>query len=520
LQTRSIRLLSATAAALNAGAHPSAAEFLDQAEPYLVEPVDIAEAQHLRGRLTMRLPEPPKAPALLLAAARSFLPMSMSRAREVLLEAFDAYAISGRFTLEISPEDIASVAEETNATSGVLTLQDHLLDGTRAYFGASRSQAYGHYRRATHLLRFGEVTDNQIAQWSTAGTWVATEMFDDSAYNILAARADTHARQTGALLVLLFNLFTQMHADVRAGRLRAASGRHAEIIDVAAAIGLPAEIYSPMDDIVRAWAGDDEGTQAATAAVIEVSSAVGVDTFVIGAHWALAVLHIGAGRYREALAETDFICEQNVLGYPAQALPLAVEAAVRSGQIEKAQSALADLESRAGPSGTPWALGLLARSRALLSDSPEAERYFQEAIGLLQQTSVTTDVAHTRLLYGEWLRREKRRVDARTQLRMAHDYFAEMGAMGFAKRAEIELLATGERARPRAIQSGETLTPQERRVAEFAADGLTNIEIASQLFISSATVDYHLRKVYRKLDVGSRVRLAKALRTLDLALST
>jgi DNA-binding CsgD family transcriptional regulator len=517
LEKRSIRLLSAAAAALNAGVHPYAAELLDQAEPHLSEPVDIAEAQHLRGRLTLRLPEPPKAPALLLAAARSFLPLSMRRTREVLLEAFDAYAISGRFTLEISPEEIASVAEETSATPGVLTLQDHLLDGTKAFFGASRFQAYEHYRKAAQLLRSGEVTDDQIALWSTFGCWVATEMFDDSTYNILVARADAHARQNGALLVLLFNLFAQMNSDVRAGRLRAATGRHAEIIDVAAAIGLPAEIYPPMDDIVRAWAGDEEGTQAATAASIEVNSAVGVDTFVVGAHFALAVLHIGARRYQDALGETEYILAQNVLGYPAQALPLAVEAAVRSGQIEKAHQALADLESRAVMSGTPWALGLLARSRALLTDSPEAEKYFHEAIRLLQQTSVATDVARARLLYGEWLRREKRRVEARTQLRMAHDYFAEIGATSFAKRAEIELLATGERARSRSIQRGETLTPQERRVAELAADGLSNIDIASQLFISSATVQYHLRNVYRKLDVRSRVLLGNALRTQGFA---
>ena len=230
---------------------------------------------------------------------------------------------------------------------------------------------------------------------------------------------------------------------------------------------------------------------------------------MVGAHWALAVLHIGAGRYQEALAETDFICAQNELGYRAQALPLVVEAAVRTGQLEKAQRALADLESRAALSGTPWGLGILARSKALVAEGAEAEKYFQEAISLIEQTSVATDVARTRLLYGEWLRREKRRVDARNQLRLAYEYFAEIGAMGFAKRAETELLATGERVRPHSIEHGENLTPQERRVAELAADGQSNVEIGSQLFISPRTVEYHLHKVFRKLGVKSRAQLAR-----------
>ena len=477
LEIRSLRLLKATTAALNAGAYPYAVDLLDQAEAYLSKPEALAEAQHLRGQLSIGLSQAAKAPALLLTAARSFLPLSMSTAREVLLEAFGAYAISGGFTSEISPDDIALVAQKTSARADSLTLHDHLLDGTTAFFSKSRSQAYEHYRKAGDLLRAGEVTDEEIAKWGLFGLSAMNEIFDDSTYNLLVTRTDAYARQNGALLSLLFNVFAQMRSDVRSGRLRAASGRHAEALDVAAAIGLPAEYYLPSDYMVRAWAGDDEGTRAATTALIEVNTTIGTHAPVVEAHSALAILHIGAARYEEALAETDFICAQDAIGYPAQALPLAVEAAVKSGQIDKARHAVADLESRAAASGTPWALGSLAYSKALLADSVEAEKYFQEAIGHLEQTSVVTDLARTRLLYGEWLRRDSRRVDARSQLRMAHDYFAEIGAMSFAKRAEIELLATGERTRPRSIQSGQSLTPQERRVAELAADGLSNTQI-------------------------------------------
>jgi DNA-binding CsgD family transcriptional regulator len=517
LGTRSLRLLSAATAALNAGEHPYGAELLDQAEAHFSDPAAIAEAHHLRGRLSIGLSQPPKAPALLLAAARSFVPLSMTRAREILLEACEAYVISGRFTSEISPSDIASAAEKTSATAGSLTVQDHLLDGTAAFYGKNRSLAYEHYRKAGDLVRAGEVTDDQIAKWANLGAWVTTEMFDDSTYNLWVARAGSYARRNGALYALLFNLFAQMHADLRAGRLRAAAGRHAEVLDVTAAIGrLPTEYYLTLDAPVRAWAGDEEGTRAATAASIKVNTAVGSDQTVLAAHWALAVLHIGASRYEDALAETDLICAQNVIGFPAETLPLAVEAAVRSGQIEKAQRALVDLESRAVPSGTPWALGLLARSRALLTDSPEAEKYFQEAIGLLQQTSVATDVGHTRLLYGEWLRRERRHIDARTQLRQAHDYFAEIGAMGFAERARVELRATGEHARKRSVETSDDLTPQEAQIARLVGQGASNREISSQLFISPRTVEYHLHKVFRKLGVKSRTQLARSVLEMEL----
>jgi DNA-binding CsgD family transcriptional regulator len=262
---------------------------------------------------------------------------------------------------------------------------------------------------------------------------------------------------------------------------------------------------------VRAWRGDDDGTRMAAAAAIEINSAIGSDQVVTMAHWALAILHIGAGRYEDALAETDHVCAQNIIGFKAEALPVAIEAAVRSGQVEKAQLIFEDLEVRALSSGTPWALGLLARSKALLTETSEAEQFYTDAIDLLLQTSMAPDVARTRLLYGEWLRRERRRIEARNQLRMAYEFFSEIGAESFAKRAEAELLATGERTRPRSAEHAADLTAQERRVAELASEGFSNREIASQIFISSATVEYHLGKVYRKLGINSRGRLKKAL---------
>ena len=517
VESRSARLLGAANAAMHSGAHPFAVELLDQVEPYLSEPTARAEAQHLRGLLAIGLAQPSKAPALLLSSARSFLPLSTSRAREILMEAFDAYAVAGPFTTDISPHDIAALAETTKATARPFTFLDRLLGGTTALFGGNRSEAYAHYRQAREMIRTGEVTDDQLAKWNSVGL-MTMDMYDDSTYNLWARRRIIYARNNGALHVLLYALIAQITADIRSGQLRAAADHHAEALDVAAASGQPAEYHFP-DDIVRAWAGDEEGARRATAEMIELHTAVGSGAAVVSAHYSSAVLHIGAARYDEALAETDFICAQNMLGWTAVALPLRVEAAVKTGDIEKAQAAEADLEARATMSGTPWGLGLMAQSKALLSDGTQAEKYFQEAIHLLQQTTVETDLARTRLLYGEWLRRQKRRKEARSELSMALVYFAEMGAAAFARRAETELLATGLRARARSIDHSTDLTIQEQRVAELAADGLTNREIAAQLFISNATVEYHLHNVFGKLGISSRGRLAAALRSGNLALT-
>ena len=516
LEARSLRLLGAATAALSAGAYPYSAQLLDQAEPYLSDPSTLAEVAYLRGRLVIGLTQPLKAPALLLTAARAFLPLDMQRAREVLLETFNAYSISGRFTEAISPRDIAALATRTQSTADPPTLQDHLLDGMTALFSGDQKRAHGYYRGAAELVRSGSVAEEEIAKWASFVPLVLIETFDDSAYNVWVAQADAYARRSSALFLLLLNSFARMHAEVRSGNLRSAAQWHAEALDVASAIGLPAEFFLAMDNIVRAWRGDEDGTRTTAAAAIEINSAIGSDQVVTMAHWALAVLHVGAGRYEDALAETDYIRAQNIIGFAAEALPVAVEAAVRSGQIEKARDAFADLEARALSSGTSWALGLLARSKALLTESSEAGQLYEDAIDLLSQTSMAPEVARTRLLYGEWLRRRRRRVEARDQLRMAYEFFSEIGAESFAKRAEAELLATGERTRPRSVDHTMDLTAQERRIAKLASEGLSNREIAAQIFISSATVEYHLGKVYRKLGINSRGRLKGALDAVDL----
>jgi DNA-binding CsgD family transcriptional regulator len=232
-------------------------------------------------------------------------------------------------------------------------------------------------------------------------------------------------------------------------------------------------------------------------------------TFV---QWAAAVLYNGLGRYEDALAAAQRAGEDpDELLFSLWAAVELIEAATRSGVPEHAACALERLTRSTRASGTDWALGVEARARALLSAGEAAERLYREAIDRLGRTRIRVDLARARLLYGEWLRRERRRLDAREQLRTALGMFAAMGAEGFAERAERELLATGETARKRAPETSSQLTPQEAQVAELARDGLSNPEIGARLFISPHTVAYHLRKVFAKLDIPSRRQLNRVL---------
>jgi DNA-binding CsgD family transcriptional regulator len=228
--------------------------------------------------------------------------------------------------------------------------------------------------------------------------------------------------------------------------------------------------------------------------------------------WASALLYNGLGRYEEALVAAQQAGENpHEFLFSTLALAELIEAAARSGKPESAVGALRRLSEHTRASGTHWALGVEARSRALLSDDEAAERLYREAIDQLARTCVRLELARAHLLYGEWLRRQRRRLDAREQLRHAHTLFTDFGMEAFAERARAELEATGEHARKRTVETRDDLTPQEAQISRRASDGATNQEIAAQLFISPSTVDYHLRKVFRKLGVKSRHQLKQHL---------
>ncbi len=259
--------------------------------------------------------------------------------------------------------------------------------------------------------------------------------------------------------------------------------------------------------LVLAWRGEASQTRAQAAAAARAAAEQGQGWRLVWLEYAISVLELGLGHYEEALAAAPHAYEENPL-LSAFALPDLIEAAVRCGQPAVARGALERVARRAAASPTPLALGLLARSRALLADGPDAESLYQEAIDHLQRARGSSHLARAHLLYGEWLRRAKRRRDAREHLRTAHSMFEAMGAGGFAKRAVLELAAAGETAHKRSLVQSGGLTPQEFQVAALAATGSTNPEIATKLFISPKTVDYHLGKVFRKLGVGSRRQLA------------
>jgi DNA-binding CsgD family transcriptional regulator len=268
--------------------------------------------------------------------------------------------------------------------------------------------------------------------------------------------------------------------------------------------------------LLAVWRGQEAAALAKIADGIEDASAKGAGRAMGFVDYVTAVLFNGLGRYEEALAAAQRACAHDDLGLFGWALSELVEAGVRSDHRDVASDALRRLEERTRASGTDWALGIEARSRGLLSEGDVAERLYREAIERLDRTRIRVELARAHLHYGEWLRREDRRVDAREQLRSANDSFTSMGAEAFAERARRELMATGEKVRKRSDETRDDLTPQEEQIARLARDGLTNREIATQLFLSPRTVEYHLHKVFAKLEIDSRMGLHDALRRAGL----
>jgi ATP/maltotriose-dependent transcriptional regulator MalT len=264
--------------------------------------------------------------------------------------------------------------------------------------------------------------------------------------------------------------------------------------------------------MLAAWTGDEAETRALYEAGRQDAEGRGDGMWLIGAAWTYAELLNALGRSEEALAAAEWIAAQpEELGSSTWIAAELIEAAVRSGSADRAEEPLHRFAQLAHASGTDWALGIEARSRALLSDGQAAEDLYREAIDRLSHVRFRIPLARAHLLYGEWLRRENRRLDARKHLRIAHEMLDEMGAYGFAERARRELLATGETARKRSDETRGELTPQETQIARMAAEGCTNPEIGSQLFLSPRTIEWHLRNVYRKLGITSRRGLERAL---------
>ena len=511
---RAGRLLAAAEAALTAGQPNRASALLEAARPP-GDPLARARATRLQGAVRFAAGQPGEASAILLEAARAFEPIDARTAREVLLEAFEA-ALSAGWTLRQAA--LADVARTARAIPGPsdpgASATDLLLDGFAARVATGYTAGVPLLRRAIAKLRADELSAEEGMCRLRLGCLAAEELWDDQAQHALATRCVQLARHSGVPMILAVALSElSAVAEVSAGRLDAARACIAKGREIPAATANPgmAGTASGAEMFELAWRGREQDTRRLAAAAARQSAGADRGSQESLSQHGLAVLELGLGNYQAALRSALAVYEADAPAAGTRVLPDLVEAAARSGETELAHAAVARLADRALAAGTELALGLLARSRALVAG--DGEDLYQEAIGHLKQCTAAPQLARAHLVFGEWLRRQRRRRDAREQLRTAHDMFASIGAEAFAERARVELLATGERARQRTAGTQDELTAQEAQIARLVCRGESNRDIAAQLFLSASTVDYHLRKVFRKAGVASRTQLARTMVT-------
>ena len=508
------RLLAAAEAALTAGQSSRAGVLLEAATPQLGGPLARAQARRLDGRIRFALGQARETSSVLLEAARALAPIDPYSAREALLEALEAAVYAGWSASQAVLAEIAGAARATRAASGPASATDLLLDGFAVRATAGYPAAVPLLRRAIALLRADDLSPQEGLRRLRLGVVASADLLDDQAQHALAIRWVQLARDHGALTALPVALNQQsVFAEVEAGRFDAARACFAEAFEISAATGNPGVVGTAgVSEVFElAWRGRETDTRRVAAAVAHEATAADRGGQNILAQYCLAVLELGLGNYQAALQCAVGVYDDDAPFMGTYVLPELVEAAARCGQTGLAEAALGRLAERAVASGTPLALGLLARSRALLASDTDAEPPYEEAVRHLEQCRSIPQLARAHLVYGEWMRRQRRRRDARERLRTAHDMFTAMGAGAFAERARVELLATGERARQRTAETAEELTPQEARIARLVSEGESNRDIAAQLFLSPSTVDYHLRKVFRKTGVTSRTQLARTM---------
>jgi DNA-binding CsgD family transcriptional regulator len=510
---RTQRLLVAAKFALLAGMPQRADALLAQTFENLVDPELRAQAMLLDGMLRTPLADPASAPARLVAAAEALAPFDDALARDALCEALSASLVAQRYTTGTTPQDVARAALVTiDRTTSAASLVDLLIQGTAYLLLSDYSNAVPVLERAVALIRAGDISRYDMS--GNLVTCILNELGDDSTYNLWVRNIEEHARQRGALIVLQLALVGRAKAELRSGRFMAAEMTYDEVVTITGVIGGVPEFYELLKCELFAWRGQEEEARATAARLREWSAAIGSTVATNLANRSIATVELAAGHWSDALEAVEPLLDPVAVGQNRLALPIAINAASRAGKRELATHYVAELSART-PSDTAWGQGQVTLGRALIADDGGADVLYVEAIRLLESTSVVVEALQARLAYGEWLRRQKRRIDARAQLRVAYDRFSEIGATGFATRALAELEATGERAHKRSISVKSNLTPQETQAARRAASGATNKEIAAEMYISANTVDYHLRKVYRKLGISSRFELRDALPPLD-----
>ena len=508
---RARRALAAAQSKQRTGAPDAALRLLAFAEAGPLDRLDHARAQLLRGQVTFAVTRGGDAPQLLLRAAKRLEPLDGALARETYLDAFAAALFADRLTRGVGVREIAEAvlaAEWGKSSRRSPRAFDLLLEGIAVVTIDGYAAGAPTLKRALREFHDEPMSHEEALRWLWLACRAARALGEEAISDELTERQVRLARDAGELSLLSIALAERFSLQLFLGNLLAAEALVLETEVVAAATG---SRLAPQRALLAALRGEEaEATALIDAGRREVVDR-GEGLWLVITEWASAVLFNGLGRYEAALAAAEqAVGHPHELGVSTWVQPEFIEAAARSGHPERAAGPLRRLQEISSAAGTDWALGVEARSRALLSEGDVAENLYLEAIARLSRTRVRTAHARAHLVYGEWLRRERRRVEAREHLRIAHGMYTEIGMHAFAERARRERMATGETVRKRTPDTRDRLTAQEAQIARLAAEGCTNPEIGAQLFISPRTVEWHLRGVFTKLGIHSRKELSAA----------
>jgi DNA-binding NarL/FixJ family response regulator len=505
---RARRALAAAEAAHLSGARQSALRLLAQAEAGCLDELERARVGLLRGRVAFGFSQGDDAPRLLVAAARELEPLDAVSARDTYLDAFAAALFAGRLAGDTGVPEVAQAVRTAPPHTG--RPQDLLLDGLALVITDGYVAGAPLLQRAVGAVRAVQMPSEDAIHWLWLATRAAHDLWDDESWEALAERHVALARQAGALAMLPLALSAQVSRHLLTGDLSAAASLNDELEAVNDATGSERPPYSAVTLAAFRGRKDEAAPLIGRVGAEAVRRGDGLALTLVD--HATAVLYNGLGRYREACEAAQRAAAQTQeRGHATWSLPHLVEAAVRTRQPALAEEAVERLVQSTSVCRSDWARGVEARARAVVSEDGGAEPFYRAAVDHLGRTRVRAELARAHLLYGEWLRRQGRRVDAREQLRSAHQMFNDMGMEAFADRTRRELIATGETVRKRQAETRDELTPQEEQIAQLARDGLTNAEIGGQLFLSPRTVEWHLKKVFGKLGISSRRGLDEAL---------
>ena len=510
---RADRALAAAQASILAGAFDAALRLESFAEAGPLDELQRVRLDLLRAQLAFASRRGTEATPLLLAAARRLEPLDLSFARETYLDAFSAALFGARLSGSVGVRDVAGAARAALRRSDDEPAAADLLLEALVALTDDYEVAIPLCRAALQKLTGDKLSPRERLRWLWQGCVVALEAWDDESAYYLSQHSVQIARDTGTLSELALALSARAPVLVFCGDLAAAASAVAETQSVEEATGISAAPYGAL--ILEAWRGQPLEARRLIEMTIRAAGSRGEGIGIAICEYARAVLCNGLGQYDEALVAAQSASEYREVVAENWGLSELVEPAMRMGRTDLAMDAFNRLAKKARATGTHWARGIEARSRALLSAGGRAENGFREAIDHLGRTRVRAELARTRLLYGEWLRRENRHVDARVELRAAHDLLTSIGADAFAERARKELLATGEQVRARTIDKRDDLTAQEGLIARLVRQGLSNPEIGARLLLSPQTVEWHLSNIFAKLGIRSRGALATALSSAE-----